>query len=833
MTGFDLPTNFTEDPESLLRRTRARLTPPRKETRPIEPVIPAPSSSEQMADKTLREFSAPSAANIPTGPAGNVGDANFEIKTGLITMVQASPFCGKANEDASAHLQQFLEICNTFKMKDVTPDAVRLRLFPFSLLGRARQWFYANPEAVNTWEKCSAAFLAKFFPLGKTNALRGRISSFQQESKESIPEAWERLQEYILACPHHGMDDWLIIQNFYNGLTPSARDHLDAAAGGAFFSLTVSKAKDLIEKMVSNQGWNEERLQPRQRGMHSVKEVDMLAAKIDLLMKKMDDQANGEVKALDARMTCEVCGNTGHSGNDCPETREDAMFMGNNNNNGYRPQGGQSWGPPRPNYQGGNSGNFSGFNSGYNQPSLKDLVLGQAKVNDNISKKLATTDRTLESIHTKIEGVSSALKNQLSFNKMIETQLAQLAAAVPTAESGKIPGQPETPLENVNAVTTRGGKSTRDPPYPNHAGKDTSAEKPAEEEELPPRKTAPHEFYDTNLMPFPERRRKPTVDEQFTRFVEVIQKLHINVPLLDAIQVPTYARYLKDLISNKRPLPTTEIVKLTEECSAAILNRLPEKKKDPGCPTITCSIGTQNFDHALCDLGASVSVMPKDVFDKLNYTTLSPTPMQLQLADSTVRYPAGIAEDIPVKIRDCFIPVDFVVLDMDVGKSTPLILGRPFLSTADARIDVGAGEIRFHINGKEEKFDFRPRKEQCNMIRIKYGPNPSNIKEVEVTPPKKDSLITFMKNFLEKEKVAQQQLMKARRQRSHIKQQPPKSTRQQPPRSAKKQAVKPAKPQPPKPEKPPTATKTKKVWRMKQEASSVSSSPGPDNASSS
>ncbi|KAK3118733.1 hypothetical protein QOZ80_9BG0705840 [Eleusine coracana subsp. coracana] len=696
-----------------------------------------------MADKTLREFSAPSAANIPTGPAGNVGDANFEIKTGLITMVQASPFCGKANEDASAHLQQFLEICNTFKMKDVTPDAVRLRLFPFSLLGRARQWFYANPEA---------------------------------ESKESIPEAWERLQEYILACPHHGMDDWLIIQNFYNGLTPSARDHLDAAAGGAFFSLTVSKAKDLIEKMVSNQGWNEERLQPRQRGMHSVKEVDMLAAKIDLLMKKMDEQANGEVKALDAHMTCEVCGNTGHSGNDCPETREDAMFMGNNNNNGYRPQGGQSWGPPRPNYQGGNSGNFSGFNSGYNQPSLKDLVLGQAKVNDNISKKLATTDRTLESIHTKIEGVSSALKNQLSFNKMIETQLAQLAAAVPTAESGKIPGQPETPLENVNA---------------------------------------------------------PTVDEQFTRFVEVIQKLHINVPLLDAIQVPTYARYLKDLISNKRPLPTTEIVKLTEECSAAILNRLPEKKKDPGCPTITCSIGTQNFDHALCDLGASVSVMPKDVFDKLNCTTLSPTTMQLQLADSTVCYPAGIAEDIPVKIRDCFIPVDFVVLDMDVGKSTPLILGHPFLSTADARIDVGAGEIRFHINGKEEKFDFRPRKEQCNMIRIKYGPNPSNIKEVEVTPPKKDSLITFMKNFLEKEKVAQQQLMKARGQRSHIKQQPPKSTRQQPLRSAKKQAVKPAKPQPPNPEKPPAATKTKKVWRVKQEASSVSSSPGPDNASSS
>jgi hypothetical protein len=99
------------------------------------------------------------------------------------------------------------------------------------------------------------------------------------------------------------------------------------------------------------------------------------------------------------------------------------------------------------------------------------------------------------------------------------------------------------------------------------------------------------------------------------RFIKVIQKMYINIPLLDAMQVPTYALYLRDNISNQRPQPTTEIVKLTEECSAAILNQLPKKKKDPGCPTINCTIGTQHFDHALCDLGASVSVMPKVVFD--------------------------------------------------------------------------------------------------------------------------------------------------------------------------------------------------------------------------
>jgi len=131
------------------------------------------------------------------------------------------------------------------------------------------------------------------------------------------------------------------------------------------------------------------------------------------------------------------------------------------------------------------------------------------------------------------------------------------------------------------------------------------------------------------------------------------------------------------------------MVKLTEECSAAILNSIPQKKKDPGCPTITCSIGTQTFKRALCDLGASVSVMPKAVFEKLKHVQLAPTAMCLQLADQSVRYPAGIAENIPVRIRNFLIPVDFVILDMEIDTKTPLILGRPFLSTANASIDVG------------------------------------------------------------------------------------------------------------------------------------------------
>nr|CAI64480.1 OSJNBa0032N05.17 [Oryza sativa Japonica Group] len=351
------------------------------------------------------------------------------------------------------------------------------------------------------------------------------------------------------------------------------------------------------------------------------------------------------------------------------------------NNNGYRPQGGQGWNQPRPYYLGGNNnGNFS------NQPSLKDLVFAQAKTTDTLSRKLAAIDKVLENINVKLDGFASAFQNQLSFNKMIETQLAQLASLVPAYETGRIPGQPDSSIENVKVITTRGGSNGISKEAPSN----DSADK-----EVQPEKTVPQEYCDT---------------------------------------------------------------------------------------------------RALCDLGVSVSVMPKDVFDKLNFTVLAPTPMRLQLAGSSVHYPAGIAEDVPVKIRDFFIPVDFVVLDMETGKETLLILGRPFLSTAGANIDVGTGSIRFHINGKEEKFEFQPRTEQCSKVRIKYGPNLQNIQEVEVEPPKTDSLVKFMQNFLEKETT----MPSNRYWRTPVKPPVPAKQLEQ---SAQKKL--------------PSAPKTKKVWREK------------------
>jgi hypothetical protein len=133
------------------------------------------------------------------------------------------------------------------------------------------------------------------------------------------------------------MHGWFLIQTFYHGLKCTSREHLDAATGGAFFSLQVPAAKELIEKMVANQGWDRDILQPRTRDVHQVDGIDNLAAKMDLLMKKLEALTNMETaKIMDAHMTCEVCGNVGHSGNDCLETREEASFINNANNNGFR-----------------------------------------------------------------------------------------------------------------------------------------------------------------------------------------------------------------------------------------------------------------------------------------------------------------------------------------------------------------------------------------------------------------------------------------------------------------------------------------------------------------
>jgi len=184
MNRRHLPENFVDDPKALIRKTRAKLRSStlqcKASSKPkdLRSFIRNLSMDfEAMANKSICKFSAPTTDNIYSGPAVEI-DRNFELKPGLINMVQANQFCRKAHEDASAHLQHFLEICSTFTISEVPRDTILHRLFPFSLLGTAKQWFYTTKEKNTTWALCSMNFLAKFFPMGKTNALRGKITSF-------------------------------------------------------------------------------------------------------------------------------------------------------------------------------------------------------------------------------------------------------------------------------------------------------------------------------------------------------------------------------------------------------------------------------------------------------------------------------------------------------------------------------------------------------------------------------------------------------------------------------------------------------------------------------
>ena len=186
----------------------------------------------------------------------------------------------------------------------------------------------------------------------------------------------------------------------------------------------------------------------------------MLTAKTDLLAKRVEHyekvSAQETFKAMDSYMTYEVCGDVGHSGNSCSETQEDLNFV--NIDNGFHPQH-QGWNQHSNNQGGSNYYSSSCLNNQGNNSYafLKDLVYSNGRMTDSINKKLHAHDKMLENINAKLDEFSSALKNQLSFNKMIETQLAQIAAAIPSYEKDRIPGKPEETMETSNLVTAKYG----------------------------------------------------------------------------------------------------------------------------------------------------------------------------------------------------------------------------------------------------------------------------------------------------------------------------------------------------------------------------------------
>ena len=181
-----------------------------------------------------------------------------------------------------------------------------------------------------------------------------------------------------------------------------------------------------------------------------------------------------------------------------------------------------------------------------------------------------------------------------------------------------------------------------------------------------------------------------------SKILKVLRQVKVNIPLLDMIkQVPTYAKFLKDLCTIKRGLNVSKKAFFTEQASAIIQCKSPVKYKDLGCPTISVMIGGVFVERALLDLGASVNLLSYSIYKQLGLGKLKPTSITLSLADRFMKILRGIIEDVLVQIDQFYYLVDFVVLDTDLSakgtNSVPIILGRPFLATSNAIINCRNG----------------------------------------------------------------------------------------------------------------------------------------------
>ena len=213
------------------------------------------------------------------------------------------------------------------------------------------------------------------------------------------------------------------------------------------------------------------------------------------------------------------------------------------------------------------------------------------------------------------------------------------------------------------------------------------------EEEQP---VAEEEVKNSVQPPFPQALKKGKNSVNQTEILKVLRQVKVNIPLLDMIkQVPTYAKFLKDLCTVKRGFNVNKKAFLTEQVSSIIECKTPVKYKDSGCPTISVNIGGFSVEKALLDLGASVNLLPYSMYKKIGLGELKPTSITLSLANRSIKILKGTIEDVLIQVDRFYYPVDFVVLDIEPiamgANHVPIILGRPFFATLNAIINCRNG----------------------------------------------------------------------------------------------------------------------------------------------
>ncbi|XP_027181753.1 uncharacterized protein LOC113780138 [Coffea eugenioides] len=480
------------------------------------------------------------------------------------------------------------------------------------------------------------------------------------------------------------------LQYFYEGLQSTDRSIIDAASGGALANKTPKGAWDLIEAMAENsQQFGFRESNPARR----VNEVETSSIQQQL------SELTSAVRQLAMRDTprakvCGICTSIDQCTDTCPILQEDRAEQVNMAggvpaprrqydpySNTYNP----GW-RDHPNFSYGNRQQNSllnrppGFQQPWQQKPQPPLANSSSSLED-IVKSLATTTAQLQQETRSLTTNMAQLQQETRALTMSTTQfqqdtragmkdmdarISQLATAINRLEShahGKLPSQPEVNPRNVSAMTLRSGKELEGPKVGNSKSKS--------EEEI----------------------EKEIEEEGRVR---------------EDPKIPKYAKFLKDLCTHKRKLRGDERVAVGENMSAILQRKLPPKCGDPGMFTIPCKIGGTPIRKAMLDLGASINVMPKTIYASLNLSPLKGTGIIIQLADRTNAYPEGLVEDVLVQVNELVFPADFYVLDMGDEKAlnpSPILLGRPFLSTARTKIDVNEGTLSIEFDGEIVNFN--------------------------------------------------------------------------------------------------------------------------------
>ncbi|CAA7036806.1 unnamed protein product [Microthlaspi erraticum] len=594
-----------------------------------------------------------------------VQNHNFEIKLGMINLVQNKMFHGLPSEDPIDHLDEFDRLCDLTKINGVSEDAIKLRLFPMSLADKAHQWEKSLPHGtITTWDECKKAFLAKFFSTGRTAKLRGEISSFIQRNNETFAEAWERFKGYTSQCPHHGFNNESLLSTLYRGCLPRMlwRDYesTDWSSTAHSIELDAQMRKDMLA----------------------------LNSKLDKLI----------LAQFPAKHVNYVSEQTLVKDQEGEETTQEVCYIQNRQGSYRNPQQGiQQLSSPLAAPTTKCSTRFQPKDYSYPTNSRLGYEGNAPTTFTRASQRVCPSSYTKkwEAIPSRgsppqiavdiddeegedlVDYADNSTPNSIELEQNPEPELDR------AGETETLQDKPE--LDRAQKRTDKANSSQ--PAKPVAKKKDTPAGPPPYK---PP-------------LPFPGRFKKQLLEAHKAKFDELMRQLELKLPFIDALMlIPPYQKFLKDAVQ-QRTREAQGMVVLTRECSAIIQRKvISDKKEDPGSFTLPCMLGPLSFKNSLCDLGSSVSLMPLSVAKRLGYHKYQACGISLVLADRSIRLPTGMLEDLPLRIGNVEIPTDFIVLEMDEEPTDPLILGRPFLATARAMIDVCEGTIELNL-GKDLK----------------------------------------------------------------------------------------------------------------------------------